>query len=510
MLPGVDCVKSTAPDHTNLQVTRMLGASAKQRRTFLLSGFSPDGEYAVYNNTLHCAERAVKERVFFVKRENEFSPPPKPVNGHFGTTLSGVFKHLKKHALFSNPMEAEAFAMSYQAPKQKVYLRAVRSLQIKPYGTRDSYIQAFTKCEKYKFSVKVPVPRIIQPRSPRYNVCVGRYLKPIEKKIYENINQLFGSKTIMKGLNQIERASVIESHFNSFEQCVAIGLDASRFDQHVSREALEWEHSVYNLYYHSKSLRTLLKQQLRNKCFINLPEGMIKYTTDGCRMSGDINTSLGNCLLMSCMVYAYSQQQNCRIKLVNDGDDCVVFLAKKDLHKFMINVSSWFLTMGFTLTVEDPVYELEKIAFCQSRPIYVGSRYVMVRDPRKVLSKDSISLRPINQPKLARRWLAAVGAGGLSMTGGVPVLQEFYAACSRASTGAKPLNDFDMSRRLILADGMQLEYEQPSARTRYSFYLAFGIDPACQRAIEGIYRNLTIGSAEVKSITYLDLPIDSV
>jgi len=213
---------------------------------------------------------------------------------------------------------------------------------------------------------------------------------------------------------------------------------------------------------------------------------------------------------MSSMIYAYAEHKSCQIKLVNDGDDCVVFLSKKDLHRFMDGLSGWFRDMGFNMTIEPPAFELEKIAFCQSHPIFIDGRYVMVRDPRKVLSKDAISLKPINNPKLCTRWLAAVGAGGLSMTGGVPVLQEFYQACLRSSKGARALNDFDMARRLILGEGMALKYTIPSPETRYSFYLAFDIDPACQIAIEGVYRNLTIDSDEVKETLYLDLPMESI
>ncbi len=450
----------------------------------------------------------MKERVFYVKKDGKFVSPPRPGKDHFQSTLGPVTTYFKKTSRFCNPMEAEAFAMSYQAPKQKVYLRAVRSLEQNPFQPKDSYIQAFTKCEKYKFDPrKIPVPRIIQPRSPRYNVCVGRYLKPIEHLIYENIDSMFGSKTIMKGLNQIDRAKIIVDHFNSFPDACALGLDASRFDQHVSIDALKWEHSIYNMYYHSRTLRKLLKFQLKNKCFINLPDGSIRYVTNGCRMSGDINTSLGNCLIMSSMVYCYAKEKRVQIKLVNDGDDCVVFLSRKDLHTFCEGLDQWFLNMGFNMTVEPPVFEIEKIQFCSSNPVYVGPHYVMCRQPENILSRDSISLRHLYTPKIAERWLAAVGTGGIAMCGGIPVVQDFYKSYVDASRNARPLQDQDFTRRNMLSVGMDLKYKTPSAETRYSFYLAFGIDPECQVAIEAQYRNLQIDSRHGQVLEYLDLPL---
>lgn len=503
----MDCAKSTAPDHPNLLVVPTLGASEKQRRSYLLSGFSPDGKYAVYNNTLHCSEAAVKERVLFVKANGTFVSPPRPAPSHFSSVLSEITRLLKKNVIYGNPMSNKEFALSYQAPKKNVYLQAAESLEIRPLTKKDSYIQAFTKCEKYQFREKVPVPRIIQPRSPRYNVCVGRYLKPIEKKIYESVNTIFGSKTIMKGMNMVERARVIESHFNSFDDPVAVGLDASRFDQHVSKDALKWEHGIYDMYYHSKELRSLLRQQLVNKCYINQPGGHIRYVTNGCRMSGDMNTSLGNCLIMSSMVWTYARERNVDIKLVNDGDDCVVFMSKRNLQRFMTGLSEWFTAMGFTMTIEQPVCLLEQVSFCSANPVLTDTGYIMVRDPRKVIVKDNIALLPINTPKLAQRWLAGVGTGGLSMTGGIPILQDFYSALIRAACGAKPCKNFDLDRMLALGLGMDRRHSTPSPETRFSFYLAFGIDPACQIAIEEEYRNSPLSATGVPHPIYVDLPI---
>lgn len=507
----MDCALSTAPDHSNLLVQRNTGATEKTRKSHILSGISPDGNYSVYNNTLNCSEKAVKERVFFVKNGPTFEAPPRPAPGLFKARLEGMYNRLKKNVKFSNPMSPEAFALSYQAPKQTVYLNAVASLSLKPYRARDAYIQAFTKCEKYKFSAtKPPVPRIIQPRSPRYNVCVGRYLKPIEKKIYESINNIFGSTTIAKGLNVVSRAQVIVQHFGSFCDPVAVGLDASRFDQHVSQEALKWEHSIYDLYYHSPELRSLLKQQLTNKCFINQPGGHIRYKTDGCRMSGDMNTSLGNCLLMTSMVWAYSNEKSIPIRLINDGDDCVVFMERKHYTAFITSLPSWFLEMGFTMTVEDPVYILERVSFCSSNPVYTPGGYIMVRDPRKVIVKDNISLVNFQSPKVTRRWLSGVGKGGLAMCGGIPVLQEFYQTILNASQGYADNKYYEDRRLLMLGDGVHRSYSVPTPETRFSFYLAFGIDPRCQTAIEDSFRCSNLTYKSVDELHHIVLPMETL
>jgi hypothetical protein len=55
--------------------------------------------------------------------------------------------------------------------------------------------------------------------------------------------------------------------------------------------------------FRSKELAELLKWQLQNKGFARTIDGLIKYSVEGCRMSGDMNTALGNCTIMCALVY---------------------------------------------------------------------------------------------------------------------------------------------------------------------------------------------------------------
>jgi len=104
----------------------------------------------------------------------------------------------------------------------------------------------FVKYEKTDRTTKEdPVPRVISPRDPKYNIQLGRYLKPIEERIFKALGKMFGHPTVMKGMDTDRTASVLHEKWDHFNNPVAIGLDASRFDQHVSLEALKFEHSVY-------------------------------------------------------------------------------------------------------------------------------------------------------------------------------------------------------------------------------------------------------------------------
>lgn len=87
-----------------------------------------------------------------------------------------------------------------------MYEQAVASLRDVPVNRGDAMLKTFVKAEKINFTAKPdPAPRIIQPRSPRYNVELGRYVKVVEKHLYKAVARVFHEVTICKGLNAHDR-----------------------------------------------------------------------------------------------------------------------------------------------------------------------------------------------------------------------------------------------------------------------------------------------------------------
>lgn len=458
-------------------------------------------------------ERGLKERVYFVKTGNGFAPPFKPSRGTFRETLSKQLEQLRNMITTTYPMTREQFLGCYGGRQLAVYTKACESLETTPYRAKDAWLRTFVKVEKYNFTKKKsPVPRIIQPRSPRYIVEAGRYVRPIEGKIYKVIDTMFDStktlKTVCKGMNAEQRGGVIEEHWKRFVDPVAVGIDASRFDQHVSPDALSFEHEVYKMAYPRDTFfHTLMKHQVRNRGTGYLPEGKIKYSVYGNRMSGDPNTSLGNVLLMCMMMHGYRDTLPFDLSFVNDGDDGVIFLEKKHLKKLRSTIGPYFARLGFDLTVEDPAFSLEEIEFCQCHPVYDGSSYIMVRDPRVAIAKDSVCVKPLDTLRLAQRWAAAVGEGGLALTGGVPVWQAFYMALKRFSKGAKPLTDPSLRGGGLqrLGRGLDRRPVTPTPEARASFWRAFGLTATAQEALEAEYRqyNPVCASEDVRFLPHV-------
>jgi hypothetical protein len=392
----------------------------------------------------------------------------------------------------------EQFIDTYEGRKRTIYQQACDSLATRPVTRRDAYSTAFLKAEKIAFYSKPdPAPRLIHPRSPRYNAAVGVYIKRIEHKVYDCVNRVWGGvgPTILKGYNARQIGAYIHAKWKRFKRPLAIGLDASRFDQHVSRQALVWEHERYLQFFRgsdAQALRTLLSWQLKTKVWARCRDGIVKYTVDGMRFSGDMNTGLGNCLLMCAMVYCYARSIGVDCELINNGDDCVVIMDENDHARWDDdNMKQWFRRLGFTMKSEPPVRVLEQIEFCQWHPVEVAGEWLMVRAHGKAMSKDCISIKPLDSEGVYDKWRYTIGSGGLSLTGGVPVQQSFYQAMMR-DAGNQRLVDLTLDTGFARwSRGMERKCETVSPQTRVSYWLAFGVTPDQQEAIESLYNSIT-------------------
>jgi hypothetical protein len=482
-----------------LQWRTALG-TPKERRYVRVAGVAPDVDIVPFNNSLNTLLRAVTERVFLVKDgQGGFCAPPRPSPGIFSSRLSSVRQKLLKYLPSTAPCSHQQFVDGYSGRKKVAYQRALDEIRAGRFTPEeDASVKAFIKFEKTDRTTKMdPVPRVISPRNPRFNIKVGRYLSPLEHRIFKSLSRLFPDQapTVMKGLNAEASARALRAKWDHFNDPVAVGLDASRFDQHVSSDALKWEHDIYVNCFHGKHrdrLAKLLSYQLVNHCFGSTPDGDVKYVIEGTRMSGDMNTSLGNCVLMCSMIRAYLDARGVEGALANNGDDCVVFMERRDLARFSNGLGQWFNDMGFNMVVEAPVDEFEQVEFCQTHPVFDGETWIMCRNPLTAIPKDSVMLKCFDNDKIFKGWLDAVGTGGLSLTGGLPVFQAMYSAYVRSGR-KRPIPQELLPwsfRNLTMGMRRQPGFVRPEAR--FSFWLAFGVTPDEQCELEKYYQRLTI------------------
>lgn len=471
----------------------------KERRFVRVAGVAPDITTEPFTHSLDNLKRAVLERVFRVKGGDGFIEPPRPAHGHFRRSLTRVATLLDRVITTTAPVSHMNFVNEYKGRKRSRYLNALEHIRNSRCDLEnEARLSVFVKFEKTDRTSKLdPVPRVISPRDPRFNIRIGRYLKPLEKLLFQHLAHLFGHPTVMKGYNAYEIARLMHEKWNMFSNPVAIGLDASRFDQHVSLEALRWEHEVYLKYFegkHKTRLRKLLKLQEVNHCYGTCPDGELRYTIIGTRMSGDMNTSMGNCLLMCSMIKAFADAHRIKCQLANNGDDCVMFMEKEDYERIKDDVYPWFLKLGFNMVVEPPSYSMEEIEFCQTRPVFDGERWLMCRNPITGIVKDSVLLKPWGGEKFFRGWLDAVGTGGLAISGALPIFQEFYQLYVRSGRHRPVSEDLLPWNVIQLGKGMDRKYGIITPAARASFYWAFGITPDEQICLEGHYASMSIGT----------------
>ncbi len=397
--------------------------------------------------------------------------------------------------------QADVFDLSnrHTGAKSERYRRAAEDYLQSGLYPADSNVKMFVKAERFDPNAKCrPDPRAIQYRGTKYCVALSQYLRPIEEHIYQIdfINRgVTRTRNVAKGLNSVARAEILASKLLSFDDPMIIGLDASRFDKHVSQGLLKLEHWVYCQSNSEPEFAELLKRQLVNKCYTS--QG-IKYVTRGRRMSGDMNTASGNVLLMLMMILAY-MDLSVRIRkwdCFDDGDDALVIIEGGDFPLFTSRFNQVWTSFGMTMKVEEPCRSLHEVEFCQSKVIeYQMGRYKFVRDYRTVMSKAASGIRNWSNRAYRFRVLKAIGMCELILNLGVPVLQEYALALLRNSGGGSP----DVYR--YASDGLKarvrrelqlLGVKSPNSVcaqpienvARETFYIAFGLSIPDQLQLE--------------------------
>lgn len=382
----------------------------------------------------------------------------------------------------------DEFISTRTGSKRKMYEQARADLGNKPTTlSRLARLSFFTKFEN-TWWVKPQVPRIISPRSFGYNYLLGKYIRPLEHKAFQGLQRLgYETPVIAKGLTQEQKAQYIVDKLRPGWCCV--GLDASRFDQSVGRELLCAEHAVYNGVFRSRQLAALLRCQLANGGVARCHDGSVKAHIGAMRCSGDQNTSLGNCIISVLLARLYCRENGlAQHDIFCDGDDLLLFLPTGSLPK-LDDLTAWYLRWGMRMKVEQPAYVPERVEFCQSRPVRLPSGWVLVRNPSKVLNTDFAHGPRVVTRQQFEVHLRAVGLCGMSMAGGVPILQPLYQkAISLGKTGKwdkAELAGLGYQARLQWRAGATGTAQPIVEETRESFRLAFGIEPAEQELLEG-------------------------
>jgi hypothetical protein len=380
----------------------------------------------------------------------------------------------------------------------------------------------FLKVEKwpeYDDSVGLKAPRAIQHRGPRFNLCLAKYLCPFEERFYTGFATAdSGRFHTSKGLSPDRRAQLIVELWNRRQCPMALCVDASRFDAHVVPAFLKWEASVYTrcVCGDKHLLKWLLKQQLLNRG--TTPNGL-RYVVPGCRMSGDINTSLGNTLIQLSLLEAIASGKD--VDILVEGDDAVIFCERSDSQELARRLVEWSADVGMKYK-SSVASALEDIDYCSTRLVETQPGvWRSTRSFQKALETDLYTPRHVLTESAARSKARVVAVCQAVQYGGLPVFSAWAAyLLSHTSSGRRLDEWFDRGHWLVTRERLGVPVRDAGEQTspgvnggrrpglqclgpvsplaRESFYCAWGLWPSEQMALEAAMEALCgNGPAEI-------------
>jgi len=482
------------------------GKTYHQRFIGLSHPLVSDHPVKPFANNIHNVVSSLKERVYFIDSVGNKRP---------GWEADAKVEYDLARRLGNLVSPAQVswahFVSTRPGSKRKLYEESLRKLVEEPYSLRQlAETQLFTKFERTWWT-KPQVPRIINPRDPRYHILLGSYIHGVEKPIFDGLSQLIGQAVpcVAKGYTQEEKALHIRELLSPGWKC--IGLDASRFDQCVGETALDVEHTVYReIYKGDETLSTLLKYQLDNVGRYRSSDGKLIAKMGAIRCSGDVNTSLGNCIISVLLAHSYCLSKGIAHRIYCDGDDLLLFVKTG---VSLEDLPSWYLQRGMRMKVETPAFTLEEVEFCQSKVVWCSDRWALVRNPTKCLTTDFTGFLDCANERVWEQVVHSTGSCGLSLFAGCPVLQEWYLWGLRHGRNhgmklnrGQGIADYYMRCQKIV----KRKQVDVTDEARASFSQAFGITPSQQLELEQIIRNMQRGAGFMRNKNYCSTTLNTL
>lgn len=341
-------------------------------------------------------------------------------------------------------------------------------------------VKGFAKEESYGASIKHA--RTINSRSDVYKTLVGPTYKLIEKHV-------FARPEFIKKIPGHERAQYILEHVRR-DGTVYVCTDYTSFESSFTKKIMECVEMV--LY------RYMLKNHPDRKFILKLIKAQtvtnhigykgFKARISATRMSGEMNTSLGNGFTNLMLFDWMCKEQGIGYTGVVEGDDGLFSVSK-------VPDFSWTNAIGFAVKPE--VHRsIGTASFCGQ--VFDEEECQLIRDPMKALIKIGWSTRQY-VPASERTLMALARARALSMiyeNPSCPILRNWCLKVLRQTGGVNidrlvaRIKDAWERERLTLAfeyyKARPVSTPEPGPNTRFLMEEMFSITVETQLAIEQI------------------------
>lgn len=377
-----------------------------------------------------------------------------------------------------HPFSRTKVVYSYMGRWRTKYMYAQQSYHEQGVMNKHSRLTLFPK-DDLEMGLPSKAPRAIQYRHPIFMLEQGRYTKSIEAWFYK-LKDKYDTYIVGKS-DPFTIANTLVKKASNFYNPTFLMLDASKFDSCVDVEwlkfCLEYYLTLFPKIYHRK-IKWLWSKTYINKGYTK--QGL-KYKTHGTRMSGDMDTGLGNSIIMYTMLCNYLKEVGIsKYSILVNGDDSIVVIENKDLTASR-NLD-YFQRAGFNMKFE-VAHSIEEAEFCQARLIETDYGQTMARNPQRVMGRTSWTTTQRSKSNY-RAFVNTLGLCERAASWGVPI----------ASTMAtRMIEAANTTKRIFISPWLEQHYNGMrkwwkngiptiSLNTRISFSNAWGI--SCEEQVD--------------------------
>lgn len=356
----------------------------------------------------------------------------------------------------------------------------LKSNKVLPLFNKLLLVKSFTKREFYDIrgDAEDKFARAINSRSDLYKCIVGPIITSLE-------HEVFKLPWFIKHVPEDQRSKYI-SEFLAGNFRHVFTTDYRSFEQTITKDMMsvcEFQLYKYMLAAFPGEAKWLFLQGIENK---QVYHG-VEITAPAIRMSGEMNTSLGNGFTnLMVMMFACSLADDgfecSRFRGIFEGDDGLT------VTNHMPDVKTWN-DLGFVIDLQE-VENVQEGSFC--RRIYATEDTSTLGDPVRYLASAGWSFKAVNVSDRTRRMLTySKGLSYVHTFAGCPIIGSLGKLLMRSAEVADDDFDIWLSKTSLLdlyekERAVHATFREPSPYARALVAKHFGIPPALQLLVERI------------------------
>lgn len=332
----------------------------------------PKADHKDFRNTLACIVKrigAVTPNISMLRKEQ--------IRNYTRKFMAANFNPIES----SNPISFTDWITNapYEQYRKEELIKVHAELERTGLLPRDFEVDAFIKEESYP---EYKCARGIYSRSDKFKCYVGPLIKLMQ-------DILFKHPSFIKTVPVSDRPRYVKEYFNTEEGNIYSG-DFTAYESHFTSEMMEMiEFEVYDYLCSqnekAQEINELFKKVISGTNVIKFADATV--TVDATRMSGEMNTSLGNGIVNLIIInFICEELYNSSVKAVVEGDDSL-YKTEADLK------TQDYVDCGFTCKLEKHEC-INTASFCGL--IFDEDSEVVIADPIKYILKT---------PWINRRWL---------------------------------------------------------------------------------------------------------